>query len=201
MSWASSEAVTVLAFLLPGFVAVAIFQSFTSHPKPSDFERVVQALIFTIVVQATVQGILWVGRLLGRDSLWPSAAEIVVTVGIAILVAFLTVAVMNNDILHGFFRWLRFTKETSFASEWYSSFHRHPDCYVVLHLQGERRVFGWPAEWPSRPDQGHFRIQEAEWLVGRHRIPVEGVEAMVVPARMVEVVEFIPVDPIEEQSE
>jgi hypothetical protein len=60
---------SVLTFLLPGFVSAAVFYSFTSHPKPSEFERVVQALIFTIFVQALVgvarASALWVGSLLG----------------------------------------------------------------------------------------------------------------------------------------
>lgn len=34
MTWASGEAVGVLAFLLPGFVAAAVFYSLTSYPKP-----------------------------------------------------------------------------------------------------------------------------------------------------------------------
>ena len=51
MNWASSETVKILAFLLPGFVAAAVFYSLTSHPKPSQFERVVQALVFTAIVQ------------------------------------------------------------------------------------------------------------------------------------------------------
>ena len=46
MSWASSEVVSVLTFLLPGFVAAAVFYSLTSHPKPrraSTCEAPVQA--------------------------------------------------------------------------------------------------------------------------------------------------------------
>ena len=58
MSWASSEVVGVLTFLLPGFVAAAIFYSLTSHPKPSAFDRVVLALIFTVVGQAIVAALL-----------------------------------------------------------------------------------------------------------------------------------------------
>ena len=54
MSWASGEVVGILTFLLPGFVAAAIFYSLTSHPKPGAFERVVQALIFTMVVRAII---------------------------------------------------------------------------------------------------------------------------------------------------
>lgn len=54
MSLASSETVSILTFLLPGFVAAAVFYSLTSHTKPSAFERIVQALIFTIFVQVIV---------------------------------------------------------------------------------------------------------------------------------------------------
>jgi len=44
----AKDFVTLLQYLLPGFVAAWVFYSFTSFPKPSQFERVVQALIFTI---------------------------------------------------------------------------------------------------------------------------------------------------------
>ena len=47
MSWASSEAVAVLIFLLPGFVAAAVFYALTSHPRPGEFARVVQALVLS----------------------------------------------------------------------------------------------------------------------------------------------------------
>jgi len=43
----SSEIVAVLVFLLPGFLAASIYFAFTSHPRPGEFGRIVQALIFT----------------------------------------------------------------------------------------------------------------------------------------------------------
>lgn len=33
-----------------------------------------------------------------------------------------------------------------------------------MHLKDRRRLYGWTEEWPSRPEQGHFRIIEGEWL-------------------------------------
>ena len=198
MSWASSEAVAVLSFLLPGFVSVAIFHMFTSHPKPGEFERVVQALIFTILVRAIAEMTLWAGRLFGRETLWADETEIVVSVGIALILGLITVSFSNTDTLHRLARFLRLTRETSYSSEWYSAFHHNPDCYVVLHLQGQRRLYGWPEEWPSRPDQGHFRIAQGEWLVGDERIPAEGVVSIVVPAREVDMVEFLKTEVPEE---
>ncbi len=191
MNWASSEIVTVLTFLLPGFVASAIFHSLTAHPKPNEFDRIVQALIFTTVVQAIVKGIPLVQGLSGADPIWMEDSEIVAAVLIAVVVALIAVYVSNHDTLHGFFRWIRLTKENSFPSEWYSTFARNPDCYVVLHLKGERRLYGWPEEWPSRPDQGHFRIAEAEWLTEEGPKQATGVSVILVPGDEVEMVEFL----------
>lgn len=42
MARASSEAMSILMFLLPGFLAAAIFYSLTSHPKPDAFGQVIQ---------------------------------------------------------------------------------------------------------------------------------------------------------------
>ena len=201
MSWASSEAVTILSFLLPGLVAVAVFHMFTSHPRPSEFERIVQALIFTILVQAIAELALWIGRVLGHDVLWGDKSEIMISVGIALILGLIAVYFSNTDTLHAFVRFLRLTKETSYPSEWYSAFHHNPDCYVVLHLQGQRRLYGWPEEWPSRPDEGHFRIAEGEWLVGDERIPATGVTAIVVPASEVDMVEFLRMQSPEENGE
>ena len=103
---------------------------------------------------------------------------------------------LNHDLPHRFLRyrklgWLKITRETAYPSEWYSAFSHHIDCYVVLHLKGERRLYGWPEECPSRPDDGHFRIAEPQWLIGRGVIPATGVVNILVPVTEVEMVEFL----------
>lgn len=161
MSWASSEIVSVLVFLLPGFVAAAVFYSLTSYPKPNEFGQVIQALIFTSVGQS----IAWtLHQFWGPDASWSIGLEALVPLLSAVIFALIVVYLSNNDIAHSLFRRIRFTRENSYPSEWHASFARNPDCYVILNLKDDRRLFGWPQEWPSRPGQGHFRIIEAEWL-------------------------------------
>ena len=41
--------ITVLTYLLPGFITAALVYSLTPSPRPIPFERVVQALIFTML--------------------------------------------------------------------------------------------------------------------------------------------------------
>ena len=49
--------VDVLTFLLPGFVAAAVLYSLTPAPRPIPFERVIQALIFTVIIRAGTSGV------------------------------------------------------------------------------------------------------------------------------------------------
>ena len=196
MNLVANEVVSVLVFLLPGFVAATIFFSLTSNPKPREFERVIQALIFTLIGQAIIAAGLLIG-VPPLDRGW----ELLVPVLIAVAIGLIAAGVSNHDLAHRVLRYMGFTKETSYPSEWYSAFARNPDCYVVLHLKGERRLYGWPEEWPSYSDQGHFRIAEGEWLIDDDRRPATGVSAIVVPASEVEMVEFLHIVPAEETTE
>ena len=199
MSWATSEIVAVLAFLLPGFVGAAVFYALTSHPKPGEFDRVVQALVFTTVGQA----VAWLIRLLA--GVWweyqcPAGLELTAAVLSAVVVALLAVYCANHDIVHGALRRIGVTRETSYPSEWYSAFANHSHCYVVLYLKGRRRLYGFAQEWPSHADQGHFRIIYAEWIdegdehKTSHKPSTEIGDTMLIPASEVEMVSFVPID-------
>ena len=194
--WASSEVINVLAFLLPGFVAAAIYYSLTSHPKPGAFERLIQALIFTAVIQAVVALLpestpspeIDIGADVPWDPVWP--------VAIAVAVAFVVVVIVNNDLVHGLLRKpsvgkLRVTKQTAHPTEWYSAFARYDQHYVVLHLKRKRRLYGWPTEWTDDPAQGHLRITEGEWLTDDGSEPLDNVDGVLIPVGDVEMVEFI----------
>lgn len=82
------------------------------------------------------------------------------------------------------------TCQTSFSSEWYGTFSRN-EGYVVLHLTGQRRLYGWAEEWPNRPDQGHFVMARAEWLEDGKRTELIGVHRILIRAEDVEMVEMM----------
>ena len=191
MNWASGEVVGVLTFLLPGFVAAAVFYSLTSHPKPDAFDRIVQALIFTVIRNAITTVFLSSGSSPDEYAEWLKNWEHVVSILVAVALALMASYASNRDSVHRILRRINVTRETSHPSGWYSAFSRHGDCYAVLHLKGQRRLYGWPEEWPSHPEDGHFRIAEGEWLDDDKRIPAKGVAAVLIPASEVEMVEFL----------
>ena len=191
MAWASSEIVAVITFLLPGFVAAAVFYSLTSHPKPGDLDKIVQALVFTMVGRAAGQGIELAASVFGLETGWAAQWDLAISVAIAVTVAFLAAWIANTDWLYAILRKIGVTNESSHPSEWYSALAINSASYVILNLRDGRRLYGWPVDWPSRPDSGHFRIAEAQWFSGDNPIAEAKVAEMVVPASEVVIIEFL----------
>ena len=112
MNWASGEIVGVLTFLLPGFISAAVYYTLTSHPKPGTFDRIVLALILTLVCQAIAGLVLLIvpdgDNGVVTDFAWEQTLSIVV----AIILGLCLSSISNTDILHCCLRRLKITRET-----------------------------------------------------------------------------------------
>ncbi|NQZ53929.1 MAG: hypothetical protein HRT93_06720 [Piscirickettsiaceae bacterium] len=183
----TNELIVALQYLLPGFVTAWIFYAFTSYPRPSQFERVVQALIFTILIQSlyiTLQEI----EILVSDN---GEKQILISILLALLLGFIFTFFANNDLFHKGLRFFKITKETSYSSEWFAAFSEKIT-YVVIHLDDGRKVYGWPLEWPTEPNKGHFLLAQASWLDEENiEYPMVGVENILIDATGVKYVQFM----------
>ena len=176
-----------LIFLLPGFLAVAIFYSLTSHPKPDSFERIILALIFTFIIQTVAQVVVLVTEPAQLESY-----NLVLLAIVAIVWGVIAAFCCNQDFPHRILRKIKITRENSFSSEWYSAFYQVKNCYIVLHLYDGRRIFGWPTEWPSKPAEGHFRLEDAEWIIeSTNTKDTKIVKSLLIPVTDVQIVEFV----------
>jgi Family of unknown function (DUF6338) len=192
----TKEALDVFFTLMPGFLAAGVFHLLTAHPKPKELERVVQALIFTVIIKGaviTVKGVLLLLGMLGPPICrWPLEAEIPLSVVAAVALGLFLAWNANTDRLHQYLlvRWTR-TKETSFPSNWCAAFSKHSG-YVLLHLKSGRRLYGWPEYWPNVPGEGHFVIMEPEWVLEDNRsVPVHVTRQVLVATAEVEMIELL----------
>ncbi|PHS24546.1 MAG: hypothetical protein COA84_09190 [Robiginitomaculum sp.] len=196
-----AELIPILQFLLPGFITALVFYNLTSHSKPPQFERIILALIFTLFIRLLVSLskliFLYAGNFVIIGSWGPiteSFWSIIISIFIGIIFAFIS----NRNYVHGYLSKIGVTTETSYASVWVGVLSKH-ETYVVLHLQDERRLYGWPKDWPSDPTSGHFNIWKPAWLVSREengsevteKQPINGVSAMLIRATDVKWVEFM----------
>jgi hypothetical protein len=190
----SKTIIELLTYLIPGLIAAGTLYTLTPSPKPAPFERIVEALIFTVGIQFTVECIEWALGLIGRHAFilgqWSKTAGLGWSIFLALMLGLLLARWSNNDALFRFLRRTEFTRQTAYSSEWYGTFCKG-DRYVVLHLVDGRRIYGWPDEWPNTPTAGQFALSLAEWLDDDKRIPLTGVEKVLIKATDVEMVEFM----------
>lgn len=187
------DLIELLLFLLPGFVTTAIFYNLTSYTKPSQFERIIQALIFTLFIAAGVGIIEYLFLKLNQlwsIGQWNETLSIIFSVFIAIGLALLLSYFANSDIIHKWLRDKKITRETSYPSEWFGSFLN--PAFVILHLNDGSRLYGWPDEWPSEPTKGHFSIADPSWIGkdGEEKRMI-GINSILIDVKDVKWVEFL----------
>ena len=188
-------------YLLAGFVAAWVFYGLTPYKRPTPFERIVQALVYTAVVQLLTTGITdaarfvgweWVGGfLLGPGGVFVSA--ILIGGGFAWLV--------NRDYPHS---WLRnklgLTSQTARKCNWADAFDLDNYEYIILNLKDGRRLYGWPFYWPNHHSDSddHFLLKDYAWLPNQGgeapnfpEIPLARDAAILVASEAVDTVEFL----------
>ncbi|GHU17124.1 hypothetical protein FACS1894163_07640 [Spirochaetia bacterium] len=198
MNMITGELITLFNFLLPGFITSFLFYSLTAFPKKSEFEAVVIALIYTVIINMIVEIIGFIYHEIGIDiGKWAQLIKTVLPIITALFIGLLWSFLYNNDIIHKILRnkKIRITKKTSYPSEWYATFSE-TNTYVVLHLKDERRIQGHPLQWPNDPQQGHFVLERAKWLVvdkkgNTDTIPLPTVDKIMIDTINVEMVEFL----------
>ncbi|WP_259741247.1 hypothetical protein [Pseudomonas fluorescens] len=89
------------------------------------------------------------------------------------------------------FKSRRSTKQSSYPSEWFCAFAQL-DRLITLHLHDERRVAGWPAEWPPESANGQFLIHNPRWLDASGQTVPFGAEFLLIDSAKVKWVEFSP---------
>lgn len=196
MNWLSQNITQIFQFL-PGFITAAIFYALTAHPKTTEFERVIQALLFTLILKVSLFPIRASLFLFGRHFFslgeWTQDSELVGMVLLAIPLGLICSYLAYNDAAHAWARAKGLTSRTSFPSEWFGAFSRSGQSrWVILHIKGSRRLYGWPEEWPDQPDKGHFVIEQPEWVLeDGTRIPIHQTSRFLIPATEVEFVELL----------
>ncbi|MHC5132250.1 DUF6338 family protein [Pseudomonas glycinis] len=190
------DIIPLLQYLIPGFLSTWIFYSLTAFKRPDTFGQIVQALIFTFVIQGAVLAVgnlcLWVGSKGFSLGSWDDRAQTLWAFVFSLMLGLFACYLATNDKLHGWLRKRNVTKQSSFPSEWFCAFAQF-DRFITLHLHDERRVFGWPVEWPSESSCGQFVMQNPRWVNDDGKSTPFGAEILLIDSAQVKWVEFSPV--------
>lgn len=190
------EVIPLLQYLIPGFVSTWIFYTLTAFKRPDTFGQIVQALIFTFVIHGMVLGVgavcVWVGEKGFSVGKWDAKAEACWAFSASLVLGLFACSLSVNGKLHGWLRRRNVTKQSSYPSQWFSAFAKY-DRVITLHLDDERRVLGWPVDWPPESTSGQFVMQYPCWInEDGTEVPISA-EFLLIDSTRVKWVEFSPV--------
>ena len=196
---ANTDFLEQFQFLLAGFVAAWVFYGLTPYRRPTPFERVVQALVYTAVVQLLATGLAGVA---GLTEWGAKAAEILPgPVGIFLLAVFIGVVfawLTNRDYPHEWLRKTGITSQTARKCNWADAFDMAGYDFIALNLKDGRRLCGWPLSWPDTHADDHFLLMDYAWLPDQggeapdsSKITLAWGDGILVAAEAVDMVEFL----------
>jgi hypothetical protein len=190
----SVELVKLLQALLPGFLTAWIFYALTAHRKPDKFERVVQALVFTSIIQVVVILLRELLYRIGSNAWaigdWTNESQFIWSWSFALLLGLLFSYCTLQDTIHRHLREWGFTTKTSHPTQWFATF-KDTKTDIILNMKSGRRIKGWPFEYPDHPDEGQFVLCDASWLIEDKEVSLHDAKFMLIHAAEVELVEFL----------
>jgi len=167
------EVLTVLVVLLPGFLAARLEQRLTVNPKQSDFDKTIEALLYSFFVYLTYTAIFRsplpvslnaqkVGETV-HYSIEANPIRLAFLPLIAVVLSILVSFAANNDFFGRFFRLLRVTRRTWRSSTWADVFHSYSGV-VQVELSDGRSVMGWLKYFSDRPEDRTMFLERAAWV-------------------------------------
>lgn len=152
----STETLTVLLVLLPGFVCAKLIRWLCPRPQQTEMEKLVDALLYSFIVYAIFTLIFGTFQQMTRLRI---AVLAVIPLGIAVVAAY----VMTNDSVGRLLRKFRITHRTTRPSVWHDVFHKYGG-YALVELGDGRLVFGWVEFYSDFPSPPSLFLEDACWV-------------------------------------
>ena len=179
------EALGILLLLLPGFLCALFLQAIAVRAKQSEFEKVVEALLFSSILYLVTAPLFhntlpvrWIsGQQPGYTNFtvqlnWPYLASL--TAG-ALLLAVLYGASLNHDALHKLLRTLKLTERTSRLSVWNDTLQDIRSTFLLVELGDKRKVVGYLRYYSDDAEQASLFLEDAAWLSEDGvQVPIQG---------------------------
>ena len=200
MSVLGFESLSVLLVLLPGFLCAGIVRSLCTEDKQTQFDRIVEALLYSFVIYAVDATILRSNNIALRvegtgevkryllETPWKGLLG---TVGVSIALG-LSIGAMKTNDLHGrLFRKLRITQRTSRNSVWSDVFHKLSG-YALVELLDGRLVAGWLRYYSDTPTEESLFLEDAAWIERNgNQIKIDGPGILITKNSGIRTVAFV----------
>lgn len=173
----TAETLTILIFLIPGFISSGILNTFLTRRNVNNTSRIVEALIFSLIIYTTVSTTIGQSAVLLVEERIAGTArlsiqynpKVVWSIIIAsIILPFCIVVLFKKDVHTKLLRkkslrWLKIPTLQPYDNMWVGVFMKE-ERYVTVNLRDGRRIFGWPRYYSVRPQDGMLYLYHPAWI-------------------------------------
>ncbi len=172
---ATTQAFGILLLLMPGFACAYIVDKLTIRRKQSDFDKVIEAFLFSLILYLVVAPSFGYTLPLVWNHVATNGFEqyvlhlrwlyLAVLAASAAVLAVLYSANINHDWLLKLLRKSGITQRTARSTIWNDAFQDITASYVLVQLEGSRRIIGYVRYYSDDPEESSLFLEDAAWVM------------------------------------
>ncbi len=160
-------------YLLPGLLGTVTYDYLVEGEKRDNFERVLQALVLTLISTLLVHGVFGLplipGIDVGKDT---TVTKIISTVldrnliilsAVAVVITFVWAVLHNHGVTYNVLNFLRVTYKTSKVDVWQDTFNVHRGYWIKIKFIDGRCLIGWPKYYSPTGKPRELFMADAIW--------------------------------------
>jgi len=163
----------IVLYLLPGLLGTVIYDYLVEGEKRDNFERVLHALVLTLLSTLLVHGVFRLPVIpeieVGKETAVTAIIVMVldrnllimslVAVGLTVVWACLH----NHDIIYGCLNRLGVTYKKSKSDVWQDVLNRHRGYWIQVQFQDGKTLVGWPMYYSASGKPREMFLANASW--------------------------------------
>jgi len=174
------EALAILFVLLPGFLCAYIAQSLAVRRKQSDVDKVIEALIFSLILYLITLPhfgftlpVHWQPEPSGALRIAADYRHLLVLFSLAVALGVLYAANINHDWLMSLMRLVGVTERTARTSIWNDAFQEIGG-WVQVGFKNGTQIQGWVRYYSDEGEESSLFLERAAWIDGAERDEIDG---------------------------
>ncbi len=165
--------VFILLYLLPGFLGAVVYNYLVERDKPSNFDRIIDALLLTLASSLIVHILFTVPLLpsfnVPKDSSPASIISIFLSRNIlyisicSVVISIIFACLNNHNVIYDVLNWTKITYKNSNSDVWYDTFYKYRKYWVCIRFYDGRSLVGWPKYYSKTGAPRELFLADATW--------------------------------------